>query len=49
MKPWFKRRSAIEPVYSHLKSGNRMSKNYLKDIEGVHINAFLRAYGFNMR
>ncbi len=49
VKKWFKRRSAIEPVFGHVKSDNRMSKNYLKGIEGDRINAILSGCGFNMR
>jgi IS5 family transposase len=49
VKRWFKRRAAIEPVFSHLKSGNRMARNYLKGTEGDQINALLCACGFNMR
>ena len=49
VKRWFKRRSAIEPIFSHLKSGNRMSRNYLKGTQGDEINAVLCACGFNMR
>ncbi len=49
VKKWFKRRSAIEPVFGHVKSDNRMSKNYLKGIEGDKINAILSGCGFNMR
>jgi len=46
---WFKRRSAIEPVFGHLKSDNRMSRNYLKGKEGDQINAVLCACGYNLR
>ena len=46
---WFKRRSAIEPIIGHLKSDNRMPRNYLKGEEGDRINAILCACGFNMR
>ena len=48
-RKWFKRRSAIEPIFGHLKSDNRMSRNYLKGVEGDIINATLCACGFNMR
>jgi len=48
-KAWMKRRAAIEPIFGHLKSDNRMSKNYLKDREGDQINALLCGCGFNMR
>lgn len=46
---WLKRRSAIEPIFSHLKSDNRMERNYLKGKEGDRINAILSGCGFNMR
>ena len=46
---WFKRRSAIEPVFGHLKSDHRMSRNYLKGRDGDQINAVLRACGYNLR
>jgi len=46
---WIKRRAAIEPIFGHLKSDNRMSKNMLKGTEGDRINAILCGCGFNMR
>lgn len=46
---WIKRRSAIEPIIGHLKSDNRMDRNYLKGREGDRMNAMLAASGFNMR
>lgn len=49
VRKWFKRRAAIEPIIGHLKSDNRMSKNYLKGVDGDHINALLSACGFTMR
>lgn len=49
VRKWFKRRAAIEPVFGHLKSDNRMSKNYLKGTHGDEINVFLCACGFNLR
>ena len=49
VRRWFKRRAAIEPVFGHLKSDNRMSKNYLKGENGDQINALLCACGFNLR
>ncbi|MFC1763743.1 IS5 family transposase [Planctomycetota bacterium] len=44
-----KRRSAIEPKIGHLKSDNRMDRNYLKGSEGDRINALLAGIGANMR
>lgn len=46
---WFKRRSAIEPVIGHVKTDNRMSRNYLKGRDGDQINAVLCACGYNLR
>ena len=46
---WLKRRSAIEPIFGHLKSDNRLERNLLKGKEGDHINAVLAACGFNLR
>ena len=48
-RKWLKRRNAIEPIFGHLKSDNRMSRNYLKGHEGDQINAILSGCGFNMR
>ena len=53
MKPsewrWFKRRSAVEPVIGHMKTDNRMDRNYLKGADGDKINVILAACGFNLR
>ncbi len=49
VRKWLKRRAAIEPVFGHLKSDNRMSRNYLKGTDGDKINALLCACGFNFR
>ena len=46
---WLKRRSAIEPIFGHLKADNRLERNLLKGREGDHINAVLAACGFNLR
>lgn len=46
---WSKRRSAIEPIFGHLKNGNRLDKSRLKGVEGDYINAVLAACGFNLR
>jgi IS5 family transposase len=48
-RKWLKRRNAIEPIFGHLKSDNRMSRNTLKGQEGDQINALLSGCGFNMR
>jgi len=46
---WFKRRSAIETIFGHLKSDNRLERNHLKGNDGDRINAILAGCGFNMR
>lgn len=46
---WLKRRSAIEPIFGHLKTDNRLDRNLLKGKEGDNINAVLAACGFNLR
>lgn len=48
VKKWFKRRSAIEPIIGHVKSDNRMDKNYLKGEVGDEINVLLSACGFTI-
>jgi len=49
VKRKLKRRSAIEPTIGHLKTDNRMSRNFLKGAEGNRINAILAAAGYNMQ
>ena len=49
VRRWFKRRSSIEPIFGHVKSDHRMSRNYLKGVEGDDMNALLCGCGFNMR
>lgn len=49
VRHWFKRRSAIEPVIGHVKTDNRMSRNYLKGRDGDQINAVLCVCGYNLR
>ena len=44
-----RRRSAIEPTIGHVKSDNRMARNYLKTEEGDKLNAIMAAAGYNMR
>jgi transposase, IS5 family len=44
-----KRRAAIEPTIGHLKSDNRLDRNYLTGTEGDKINALLSAAGYNLR
>jgi IS5 family transposase len=43
----FGRRSAIEPVISHLKSDFRLARNYLKGTIGDAVNLLLAAAAFN--
>lgn len=45
---WMKRRASIEPTIGHLKSDNRLSRNYLKGIEGNQANVLLAAAGYNL-
>jgi IS5 family transposase len=49
IKRELKRRSAVEPVIGHLKSGHRMERNYLAHSTGDAINAVLAAAGYNFR
>jgi IS5 family transposase len=49
VRKWLKRRASIEPVIGHLKSDNRMSRNFLKGVEGDRLNALLSGCGYNMR
>lgn len=49
LKRMLRRRAAIEPTIGHLKSDNRMNRNYLTGREGDKINAVLSAAGYNLR
>ncbi|MGH9914803.1 MAG: IS5 family transposase [Pyrinomonadaceae bacterium] len=49
IKRQMRRRSAIEPVIGHLKSGHRMGRNYLWRRAGDAINPVLAAAGYNFR
>lgn len=44
-----KRRSAVEPKIGHMKSDNRMGRNFLKGKAGDKINALLAGIGANIR
>lgn len=46
---WWNRRSAIEPVIGHVKSGHRMERNHLRGELGDEINVIFAAAGFNLR
>jgi IS5 family transposase len=45
----FRRRAAIEPVIGHLKTDNRLSRNFLKGVIGDQINVMLASAAFNLR
>ena len=45
----FRRRAAIEPVIGHLKTDNRLSRNFYKGIFGDDINVMLSAAAFNFK
>lgn len=49
MKNGFKRRAAIEPRISHLKSDHRLSRNFYKGIAGDNINVMLSAAAMNFK
>lgn len=49
VKKYSSRRSAIEPVISHLKSDHRLLRNYLKGIKGDEINIIFSACGYNLK
>jgi IS5 family transposase len=49
VKRQLKRRSAIEPVIEHLKSGHRLSRNYLSGVVGDNMNLMLAAVGYNFK
>jgi len=46
---WFRRRSAIEPIFGHLKSDNRLDRNYLRGKSGDRMNVMLTGCGYNMK
>lgn len=45
----FRRRAAIEPVISHLKTDHRMAQNYLHGERSPKMNAMLAAAGWNFK
>ena len=49
LRRMLKRRAAIEPTIGHLKSDNRLDRNYLTGRTGDRINAVLSAAGYNLR
>ena len=46
---WYAWRSAIEPIFGHLKTDNRLERNHLQGKDGDRINAILSGCGFNLR
>ena len=44
-----RRRAAIEPIIGHLKADFRLSRNYLKGIEGDEVNLLLAATAWNLK
>ena len=49
LRKWLRRRSAIGPIIGHLKSDNRMDRNYLRGALCDTINALLCGSGANIR
>jgi transposase, IS5 family len=49
MKKGFRRRAAIEPRISHLKSDYRLSRNFYRGIFGDNINVMLAAAAMNFK
>jgi IS5 family transposase len=49
LKKSFRRRAAIEPTISHLKTDHRLSRNFYKGITGDNINVMLSAAAFNFK
>jgi transposase, IS5 family len=49
IKRELKRRSVIEPIIGHAKSGHRLDRHRLKGELGDRINAIFAAIGFNLR
>jgi IS5 family transposase len=49
VKKFLRRRNAIEPIISHLKSDHGMGRNWLKGEEGDRVNILMASCGFNMK
>jgi IS5 family transposase len=49
MRKYFRRRAAIEPVISHMKSQYGLGRNYLKGEKGDVVNAILAGAAFNFK
>jgi IS5 family transposase len=45
----FRRRAGIEPVIGHLKSKQRLKRNFLKGFSGDQINLIMAAVAFNFK
>jgi hypothetical protein len=45
----FRRRAGIEPIIGHLKSGQRLEKNFLEGFFSDQINLLMAAVAFNFR
>jgi IS5 family transposase len=48
IKKLFRRRAGVEPVIGHMKTDFRMVRNFLKGIQGDHINATMAGVAFNL-
>jgi IS5 family transposase len=44
-----RRRSSIQPVFSHAKQHHRMGRNFLKGTAGDQLNTILAACGYNLK
>jgi len=43
---WYARRAAIDPIFGHLKSDNRLERNHLKGKDGDRMNDILSGCSF---
>ena len=46
---WFRRRTAIEAMFGHLKTDNQMDRNHLKGKDGDLTNTILYGCSYNLR
>ena len=49
IKKELRRRPVVEPIIGHLKTDHALGRNFLKGIEGDHINALMAGMGYNFR
>ncbi len=49
MRGMFRRRASIEPVIGHLKTDNRLGRNFLKGVVGDQMNVMLASAAYNFR